>query len=202
MSSWDKQAALDKYSALFDEAGDEAALIKMLGSPTRLAISLAGSYVPTPAPAPQKAERDPILAEFEGDAATEEALAIAEPEVEEAPPAKRKVRVFGLIVSWIFGLAIGLPLAIVLVCLGIPFLVLGCAIIAGVVWAVVSTLGLLTMFSDILVVVGGALIIGALGLFVAWLGLWLSLALGQAWIGGVVLRLGRWLSFKKEVAAQ
>lgn len=199
MSSWDKQAALEKYSALFDEAGDEAALIKMLGSPTRLAISLAGSYVPSPAP--RKAERDPLMAEFEGD--TEEpAPEAAEEEEEEAPPARRKVRVFGLIVSWIFGLVIGLPVAVVLICLGIPFLVLGGCIVAAVVWAVISSVGLLTMFSDILVVVGAALIIGALGLLVAWFGLWLSLALGHGWIGGVVLRLGRWLSYKKEVAAQ
>lgn len=202
MSTWDRKAAIEKYSALFDEAGDEAALIKMLGTPTRLAISLAGSYVPTPMPAPAIEERDPILAEFEGEKPAETVPAgetVSEEPVQTQP---RRVRPFGLIAAILFGLVIGLPVAIVLICLGIPFLVLGCGVIFGAVWSVFEVIGLLAMFSDILVIAGAGLILTALGLFTAWFGLWLSLALGQLWIGGAVLRLCRALSFKKEVAAQ
>jgi len=50
MSSWDRQATLEQYAAMFREAEDEEALIEKLGSPTKLAIGLAGHYVPTAAP--------------------------------------------------------------------------------------------------------------------------------------------------------
>ena len=214
MSSWDRQAALDKYNALFDEAGDEASLIKMLGSPTHLAISLANSYVPTPAPAAPAAEEKPEspFAEFEepeeqkaaepsepGALPAVEEI-VPEPEVPAAP--KRRVRAFGLIVSILFSLVIGLPIAIALICVGIPFLGLGVGIVAADVAAVLELFGALTMVSDILMVVGVGLVIAAIGLFVAWFGLWLSLALGQLWIGGVILRACRAMTYKKEVPAE
>ena len=50
MSSWDRQAALKKYQALFAAANSPEALIEELGTPTKLAIDLAAVYVPTPAP--------------------------------------------------------------------------------------------------------------------------------------------------------
>lgn len=208
MSSWDRQAALDKYNALFDEAGDEAALIKMLGSPTHLAINLANSYVPTPAPAVVPVEEKPEspFAEFE-DAPEEqpgaEAMLQPEPELEEEPakPARR-VRAFGLIVSILFGLVIGFPIAIVLICIGIPFLALGAAIVGAAAASVIEVVGMLSMVSDILVVAGVGVVIAALGLLLAWFGLWLSIALGRAWIGGVVFRACRAMTYKKEVPAE
>ncbi len=208
MSSWDRQAALDKYNALFDEAGDEASLIKMLGSPTHLAISLANSYVPTPAPAPAAAEKpESPFAEFEEapedrpePEQPEEPVLPEEPEDLPQPekPGKR-VRVFGLIVSILFGLVIGLPVALVLIIIGIPFLVLGGAVLAADISLVLDVIGYLSMVSDILVVAGAGLVIAALGLLLAWFGLWLSIALGRAWIGGAVLRACRAMSYKKEV---
>ena len=210
MSSWDRKAALDKYNALFDEAGDEAALIKMLGSPTHLAINLANSYVPTPAPAVMPAEEKPEspFAEFE-DAPEEQPEALPVP-VEELPlpeeeePEKpaRKVRAFGLIVSILFGLVIGLPIAILLICIGIPFLALGAAVVGAAVAGVIEVVGMLSMVSDVLVVAGVGTAIAALGLLLAWFGLWLSIALGRAWIGGAVLRACRAMTYKKEVAAE
>ena len=125
MSSWDRQAVLDKYNALFDEAGDEVALIKMLGSPTHLAINLANSYVPGPAPAAVAApeEDNPFAEPAEAPAPVEEALPEQPEELPgEAPAPARRVRAFGLIVSIIFGLVIGLPVAVVLICIGIPVL--------------------------------------------------------------------------------
>ena len=50
MSSWDRQAVLEKYEALFAAAEDPDALTEELGTPTKLAIDLAATYVPTPAP--------------------------------------------------------------------------------------------------------------------------------------------------------
>lgn len=214
MSSWDRQAALNKYNALFDEAGDEAALIKMLGSPTHLAINLANSYVPTPAPAPavQPPEEKPESPFAEFEEAPEERPepeepvslpAAEEPEIIPQPESSgRKLRVFGLIVSILFGLVIGLPVAIVLIVIGIPFLVLGAAVVATDISLVLDVIAYLSMVSDILVVAGVGLVIAALGLFLAWFGLWLSIALGRAWIGGAVLRACRAMSYKKEVPAE
>ena len=50
MSSWDRQAALRKYRALFAASVDEEALMDELGTPTKVAIELAASYVPTRPP--------------------------------------------------------------------------------------------------------------------------------------------------------
>lgn len=137
---------------------------------------------------------------------TEEAIAQPEserPVPEEAPVRpKRKLRAFGLIASILFGLVIGLPIAIVLICIGIPFIALGIGVVAFAVWAAMSVIGMLAMFSDVLIIVGIGLVLCALGLLLAWFGLWLSFELGYLWISGVVLRLGRALTYKKEVACE
>lgn len=155
-----------------------------------------------PAPAESAAEPEESPAE---DAAAEEVPA-AEPkaaEPEEAPAVpRRKVRAFGLIGSILFGLVIGLPVALVLICLGIPFIALGVGIVALAVWAAMSMIGLLAMFADVLIIVGVGLVLCALGLLLAWFGLWVSFELGYLWISGVMLRLGRALTYKKEVAAE
>lgn len=218
MSSWDRQAVLDKYNSLFDEAGDEVALIKMLGSPTHLAINLANSYVPTPAPEKKEEEKkEPSpFAEFEEPSVqpdggkTEEAaeataviptvpeIAECGPEPADAPVSRRKLRPLGLVASILFGLVIGVPVAVVLVLVGVPVLALGGSIIGLDVFVVMELVGVLTMISDILVVIGAALLIAALGLLLFWFGLWLSISLGRLWIGGAMLGLGRKMSYKKE----
>ena len=226
MSAWDRREALMKYEAMFDEASDEAELIASLGSPTKLAIGLALNYVPSPAPASMPmdtVEPGESVGEFAAGAevepetvAVEETLAVQLPEqtavaapVEAAETGesvpvrpRRKVRAFGLIVSILFGLIFGVPIALLLICIGIPFIVLGLSVAALTVWAVLSTIAMLAMVSDILVVVGVGLVVCALGLLLTWFGLWLSFELGYLWIGGVVLRLGRALTYKKEVAAK
>lgn len=221
MSSWDRQAVLDKYNALFDEAGDEVAFIKMLGSPTHLAINLANSYVPTPAPEKKEEEKKDLspFAEFEDppvhqeESLTEEKseaptavpsapeMAECDQQAEAAAPAGgRRLRPVGLVASILFGLVIGVPVAIVLILTGIPVLALGGGIVGLDVFLVMELVGALTMVSDILVVVGAALLIAALGLLLFWFGLWLSISLGRLWIGGAVLGLGRRMSYKKEEA--
>lgn len=227
MSAWDRRATLQKYEALFDEAADQEELIATIGTPTKLAISLALNYVPSPAPAsiPTESAEETAdePAEDEGDEGSEapsdaeeesgepspdreEEASAEEESKEELPPPvsprpRRKVRFFGLLFSIIFGLVIGVPLAIVLICLGLPFVVTGLGLGAGVVWAAVSAIPMLALFSDILVVLGVGLVLLALALLLLWFGLWVSFELGYLWISGVVLRLGRALTYKKEVAA-
>ncbi len=132
----------------------------------------------------------------------EEETAAETMEAAEAPVRRRRVRPFGLIVSILFGLIFGVPIALVLILVGVPFLVTGVATVAVAVWSVLTAVPALAMLSDILVVVGAGAVICGLGLLVAWFGLWLSFELGYLWIGGVVLRLGRALTYKKEVAAE
>ena len=45
MSSWDREATLDRYEAMFDDAGDPEAVMEKLGSPTKVAVELAQDYV-------------------------------------------------------------------------------------------------------------------------------------------------------------
>lgn len=45
MSSWDREATLDRYEAMFDEGGDPETVMEKLGSPTKVAVELAQDYV-------------------------------------------------------------------------------------------------------------------------------------------------------------
>ncbi len=227
MSAWDRRDTLQKYDALFDEAADIEALIESIGTPTKLAISLALDYVPSPAPEiipveapaeePELEGEFPLINAAEGEEAEPGAAEGGEPASEEALPAeaeeelpaepvapksRRKVRFFGLLASMLFTLVIGIPIAVVLICLGLPFVVGGLGLGAGVVWAAVSAIPMLALFSDILAVVGVGLILMAIAILFIWFGLWVSFELGYLWISGVILRLGRALTYKKEVAAE
>ena len=217
MSTWDRRRTLSDYDAMFAAAENEEELIEQLGTPTKLAISLALNYVPSPPPEvpeiSEEADEEPAADSPEAveeaqepaavEAPGEEALPAPVEETEKAVPAKkRKVRPFGLIVAILFGIVIGIPVALFLIILGIPFLVSGIGIIAAALIAAMNAIPMLTMISDILVIGGAGLAVCALGLLVAWFGLWLSFELGYLWISGVVFRAGRALTYKKEVAAQ
>ncbi len=234
MSAWDRRDTLQKYDALFDEAANIEELVESIGTPTKLAISLALNYVPSPAPeiipveapaeepepelegefplinAPEGEETESGAAEAavaEGEETSSEGQLPAEAEEElpaepVAPKSGRKVRFFGLLASMLFTLVIGIPVAIVLICLGLPFVVGGLGLGAGVVWAAVSAIPMLALFSDILAIIGVGLILMAIAILLIWFGLWVSFELGYLWISGVILRLGRALTYKKEVAAE
>jgi len=98
----------------------------------------------------------------------------------------------------IFAIIIGLPITIVLICIGIPFIVSGGAAVAFISWLFVFVVSGLSMVSDILLCAGVALAICAIGLVIFWFGLWLSIRLAKAFISGCVLRLGRKICVKKE----
>ena len=225
MSSWDRAATLEKYSALLDTYSDEEDIIEMLGTPTKLAIDLARDYVPTPPPAKPAAAEIPeevseeVSEEADAEetapdpdaqarfAAVQQALVqqaeSAAPETAEAPTeqkrsAKRRVKPAASVFYAIACILIGLPVAILLIVLGVPALMLGTGVIVTAVLTVFSILGSLSLISDILLLIGGALVAAAIGLLLLWLGLWISLELGWLWIGRALIPLGQKLCLEKE----
>ena len=198
MSSWDRQDTLKKYDALLSSAEDPEAMMEELGTPTRLAIELARTYVPSAAPDPAAA-----APEDEAEEAPEQFTLDLEPEKklpEPEPVYVEKTRTGALIAYLIPAIIIGLPVALALICVGLPFLAAGAAGIAFAVMSALAAVGMLSLVSDILLTLGAALVLCAVGLLLCWFGLWLSITLCRLWIGGAVVGLGRKLCVKKEVA--
>ena len=197
MSSWDRRAALEKYDALLKEAEDPEAMMEELGTPTRLAIDLARTYVPTAAPEVTEAE----VTEAEEEEAPEQFALDLEPEKEQPAPEPavvEKTRGGVLAVYLIPAIVIGLPVALVLACIGLAVFAAGAALIAFAVRTALPFIAALSLVSDLLLTVGAALVLCAVGLLLVWLGLWLAITLCRLWIGGVIA-LGRKLCVKKEV---
>ena len=225
MSSWDRQAALKKYQTLFASTRDAQAVMDELGTPTKLAIELAASYVPTRPPSalaraleecPVALEdllRDPnaLAADYsELVAASElkpetwifdlapESEAEAEPETE--TETRRRVRV-GALIAWLIpAVVIGLPVTVLLVCLGIPFLGAGAWLIYTALTQALRFIGALRLVSDMLLSGGAALVLCGVGLALCWFGLWLSMELCWLWVGRVLIGLGRRLCVREEAA--
>ena len=121
-----------------------------------------------------------------------------EPETEKKTV--RKVSVGAVAAYLIPAVVIGLPVTVVLVCIGVPFLAAGAALIVEAVKSALAVIAALALVSDVLVTLGAALVLCALGVLLCWLGLWISMELGSIWVEKVVLALGRKLCVK-EVAA-
>ena len=190
MSSWDRQAALKKYRALFAASEDEQALMDELGTPTKLAIELAASYVPTrpPSALAQALEECPVALEdlmrdpnalaadlLESDPGQSEEMEtlmpetwIFDPEPDEAPdgspePAESRgrIRVGALIAYLIPAVVIGLPIAVLLVRIGLPFLAAGAGLIFTAVLQALRFIAQLRLVSDVLLTIGAAWVTGA-----------------------------------------
>lgn len=58
MTAWDRDAALAKYTKLFEERDNDFAVIQELGSPMKLAVTLSRSYEASPEPAEDAAEQE------------------------------------------------------------------------------------------------------------------------------------------------
>ncbi len=231
MSSWDRQAALKKYRGMFAARSDEAALIEELGTPTKLAIELAASYVPSRPPSalaeallqcPVELEdllRDPGALAADLLAPPPAAEPAPKPETwsfEEAPPAEEqpeadapeaepepsrsRLRTGALICYLIPAIVIGLPVTVLLVCVGLPFLVSGAGLIFTAALQAMQFIGSLRLVSDVLMVIGSSLIVCAVGLALCWLGLWLSMELCWLWAGKALVGLGKRLCLRKEAA--
>ena len=220
MSSWDRQAVLAEYAAKFENCTDFEALAESLGTPTKVAIGLARDYVPTPPPAAPVPAAEPAAedvpaeetAPAEASLPTEasapaaetvsEAAEQPEPVSAAAPaPEKKKAPVSGggVVLSVILGLLIALPITIIALCIGLPFLVGGIGAIAAVVSFALHTVPALGLVSDILLIIGGGLAVTAIGLLIAAFGLWLSLTLAALWLEKAVFPAGKRLCRKKEV---
>ena len=215
MSSWDRQAALKQFEQLWDDSADPDALMEELGTPTRVAVELARSYVPSPPPTvepPAEAEMpaaeesgaevqapasEEAPAEPEAPAAGAEPAPAAEPEPEPEPE-KPRARAGGAIAGVLLFLAIGLPVTLIALCVGLPFLSGGIAVIVAAVNYVLRVLPNLMLVSDILLMLGGGCGVSALGLLLACFGLWLSVILAWLWLSRPVLSLWRRLVYGKE----
>ena len=202
MSSWDREATLARYDAMFSESEDPEALMESLGTPTRVAIELARTYVPSPAPVREAGEdADPVEAADAHPAADmpEQIHWELDPEPENTVevPTKRVVNGGALAGYLVAAVLIGLPVAVFLICLGLPFMLAGGALVATAVRQALSMIALLPLISDILLTLGGALCACALGLLLFWLGLWLSMELCWLWADRVLLGLGRKLCTKE-----
>ncbi len=96
MTAWDRDAALAKYTKLFEERDNDFAVIQELGSPMKLAVTLSRSYEASPEPAEDAAEQEsPAPAEEAPAEVPEEVSAETPPEpaqtTEETPePAKEE----------------------------------------------------------------------------------------------------------------
>ena len=148
-----------------------------------------------PGEAQEEAGQQQMMAEFSEAPAVEEAP--AEPE---APATVRKARV-GLLLLYIL---ISVPLGLIgtLLLLSLTFFTLGAAVItvAAGIMLITAAFGGFTVFADVLVVAGVAIIVLALGLLLLWLFVWL---IGGAIVGlirGLIRLGGKWCY--KEVAAE
>ena len=209
MSSWDRQETVSHYAAVLDEAADTDAMIEELGTPTKLAIELARTYQPSAAP--ERAEEPELAAETETETEPEPEQELPgqlcldlEPEQELPEPQPRKERRVskGALAAYLIpAILIGLPITVAALCLGLPILAAGAALVVEAVKAALAVIAALSLVSDILLMLGGALILCALGLLLCWLGIWISVELGYLWVDRVVFGLGRKLCVK-EVAAE
>lgn len=171
--------------AVFDRDTDiDPEMMNVLAAAVEKQIRQEQSDAAAEEPAPVfVAETEPIPAEVFGEEPVEKG---------------RRVRPVALTFYSIAALIIGLPVAVVLIFVGIPFALIGAAVVVGAVMGVMEIIPLLNVFADTLMTLGGGMILGAVGLLLLWLGLWLSIELGSLWIGGVVFRLGGRLCFRKE----
>ena len=236
MSSWDREATLDRYEAMFDDGGDPEAVMEKLGSPTKVAVELAQDYVSsrppgeavdrdapeievisleqllaeedagvslTPPPLPAEAAETELPASEEEGETSPASLAEEEPEpspdmppVVPAPPAwdppvSEKPGGAALAVYIVLAVLIGLPVALALFCLGVPFMAAGAVLIARTVGTIPGMFASFSLLSDVLLVAGAGLVLLGLGLLLIWFGIWLSLTLCRLWIFRLILPLGR-----------
>ena len=265
MSSWDRQATLDRYEAMFDEGGDPEAVMETLGSPTKVAVDLAKDYISsrppgeavdrdepeieiisleqllaeedagisltaeplpaeareTPSPAEAGAPIVPMIVETPETAPEEPGMPDRSTPEESAPeqsdpdrgtpgqsapaplrwdPPVREKEGGGaaLTVYWVLAVLIGLPVAIVLFCIGLPFPVAGVVVIARTIRTVPALFGSFNLLSDVLLVAGVGVVRLAVGLLLIWFGVWLSLTLCRLWVFKLILPLGKRIQNGKE----
>lgn len=196
---------LRRYERMFDLAEDPEKLIEDLGTPTKVAVELARDYVASPPPEVPHwdglreeplpdVQEDAVGPEEYGDPwAAEETLA-----AEEAREPGRRARPGGVVAFVLFTLVLGVPVTVALICIGLPFLVLGVSLIAAAISTMLQNIGAFRLVSDLLLALGAGMVVAAAGLVLAWFGLWISIALCQLWLTKVLIPLAKTLCYGKE----
>ena len=189
MSAWDRKAALRRFERMFDRAEDEEALIESLGTPTKVAVELARDYEASPPPEDTgewdlpAGTRGPVL--LPADAA-------------EPARVRRELSPGGIFGFILFALFVGLPVAALLICLGLPFMAVGAVAIGASFVTISETLGIFHLWSDFFMVAGVGLVVSAVALVVFWFGLWLSISLCRMWFVRVLGSVASRLCFREE----
>ena len=152
---------------------------------------------PEEAEAPAESDEDdsaPIVIEEEDDEYDDEYY-----DDEEYEPV-RKPRVFLLILYILLAVPVGLLGILLLIVPTLLFLVLAGLIITGGVMAVTSAFGSgIAVFADIMVIIGTAFILLALGLLALWIAVWLVGGVMVGLVRGLIHLGGKWCY--KEVEA-
>ena len=197
MSAWDRQAAVRRYTWRLQRSSDPAALMRHFGTPTRVAVELAKDYVPSPPPADFKegleAEdfEEPDVWPYDEPAPDRSA---DEKEFPQASPGHAGSSGPGGGMRFLFLLfcvVVAAPVALVLLCVGLPFVGAGVGLVMAAAAAVGAQIGALSLLSDILLLSGAGLMILALGVLLVWFGIWLGFSLAGLWLSKVVGSLGR-----------
>ena len=204
MSPWDRKAEIARYERMFEITPDEQALIEELGTPTKVAVGLARDYVATPPPEEPSwlppAVTEAVSPPEEDSEVPEEAPPVTPPSPPPPPKPKPQVRGAGVFLFVLLALVVGLPVTVVLICLGVPFLVAGVGCVVVALEQIIRSFGLFNLFSDMLLVGGAGLAAAGIGLLLSWFGIWLSMSLCRLWIEKALVPLGTSLCLKKEVA--
>ena len=187
---------VDAFIADFSIPADQQEFAPEAGEQTAPAEP-AEPAQPEEAEAPAESDEDdsaPIVIEEEDDEYDDEYY-----DDEEYEPV-RKPRVFLLILYILLAVPVGLLGILLLIVPTLLFLVLSGLIITGGVMAVTSAFGSgIAVFADIMVIIGMAFILLALGLLALWIAVWL---VGGAMVGlvrGLIHLGGKWCY--KEVEA-
>lgn len=112
----------------------------------------------------------------------------------------RKPRVFLMILYIIAAIPVGLVGIVVMLIPALIFLALAAAAVGLGVFAVSCAFGGLSIFADIMIVVGAALVLFAIGLLFLWTFIWFIGGAMAGFVRGIVHLGGKWCY--KEVAAE
>lgn len=187
---------VDAFIADFSIPADQQEFVPDAGEQTAPAEP-AEPAQPEEAEAPAESDEDdsaPIAIEEEDDEYDDEYY-----DDEEYEPV-RKPRVFLLILYILLAVPVGLLGILLLIVPTLLFLVLAGLIITGGVMAVTSAFGSgIAVFADIMVIIGMAFILLALGLLALWIAVWLVGGVMVGLVRGLIHLGGKWCY--KEVEA-
>lgn len=120
----------------------------------------------------------------------------ADPTREKAIPVSKKLRPAALIFFIILAVPLGLAGIVIIIAASLAVLACAASLLGGGGVAVSLAFSGMTLFSDLIMTVGVALVCFALGLVILWLGIWL-LIWGIGSFVKLILRLARSLCYKE-----